>query len=53
MVDEDNESPVPKERFTVETEEAPSPENGSNTEPNQAPPLVINGQYIKDFSFEA
>jgi preprotein translocase subunit SecB len=53
MVDEDNESPVPKERFTLETEEAPSPENGSNTEPNQAPPLVINGQYIKDFSFEA
>jgi len=53
MVDEDNESPVPKERFTLETEEAPSPENGFNTEPNQAPPLVINGQYIKDFSFEA
>jgi preprotein translocase subunit SecB len=39
----DDTSPIPSERFT--------PEPGAA--PQQRPPLVINGQYVKDLSFEA
>ena len=36
-----DESPIPSERFTPEPQQA------------QRPPLLINGQYVKDLSFEA
>ena len=37
----DEASPIPSERFTPEPEQSPRP------------PLLINGQYVKDLSFEA
>jgi preprotein translocase subunit SecB len=39
-----DESPIPSDRFT------PEPEAGQQP---QQPPLMINGQYVKDLSFEA
>ena len=39
------ENPVPPERFT--------PEPAGEGEAQQHPPLTINGQYVKDMSFEA
>ncbi len=54
MADEDNENPVPEERFTPEPEEGQGGGgNGADGEAQEQPALVINGQYIKDFSFEA
>lgn len=41
----DDTSPIPSERFTPEPQ-------GNGTAPAQ-PPLLINGQYVKDLSFEA
>lgn len=52
MADEDNENPVPEERFTAAPEEG-VPGNGAAGDATEEPALVINGQYIKDFSFEA
>lgn len=52
MADEENENPVPEERFTTAPEEG-VPGNGADGDVTEAPALVINGQYIKDFSFEA
>ena len=46
--DKDTSSPIPEERFTAEPSTGPS---GQQQAPQQ--PLVILGQYIKDFSFEA
>ncbi len=55
--DNDNDNAVPEERFTAAPEEsqenASVPGNGAAGDPTEAPALVINGQYIKDFSFEA
>lgn len=42
----DETSPIPSERFT------PEPQENAGTQPQQQP-LVINGQYVKDLSFEA
>jgi len=54
MADEDNENPVPEERFTPEPEESQGGGgNGADGGAMEQPALVINGQYIKDFSFEA
>ena len=53
MSDDENENPVPEERFTQQSDK---PSNGGSDqldETSQAPALTINGQYIKDFSFEA
>jgi preprotein translocase subunit SecB len=49
MADDDNDDIIPGERFT------PEPEGGDAAGPGAAPeaPLMINGQYIKDLSFEA
>lgn len=41
------ENPVPPERFT------PEPESGDAGATQQRSPLTINGQYVKDLSFEA
>ncbi|NQV54910.1 MAG: protein-export chaperone SecB [Rhodospirillales bacterium] len=49
MADEDD-SPIPEERFTPDPDEQDG--NGEDG-PGEVSPLVINGQYIKDFSFEA
>ena len=51
MVDKKN--PVPEKRFTNEPDSDVSLENGSAGETAETPALTINGQYIKDFSFEA
>ncbi len=55
MADEENENPVPEERFTAAPEEGQEnvPGNGADGDATEQPALVINGQYIKDFSFEA
>ena len=55
MTDEDNENPAPGEHFTPEPEEGNSDGGGNGTDGGaiEQPALVINGQYIKDFSFEA
>ena len=54
MADKDNENPVPEERFTPEPEEGQGDGgNGADGGAMEQPALVINGQYIKDFSFEA
>ena len=47
MADKNDNDPIPKQRFTEE-------EGAENREAlPDAPALVINGQYIKDLSFEA
>ena len=55
MADEDNENPVPGEHFTPEPEEGNGDGGGNGADGGamEQPALVINGQYIKDFSFEA
>jgi hypothetical protein len=53
MSDDNNENPVPEERFTSQPDEPTVPANGKVDESSQSPALAINGQYIKDFSFEA
>ena len=53
MSDDNNENPVPEERFTSKPDETTVPTNGKVDESPQSPALAINGQYIKDFSFEA
>ena len=53
MSDDNNKNPVPKERFTSQPDKPTTPANGQPNEPSQPPALTINGQYIKDFSFEA
>ena len=45
MADDELDDIIPAERFT------PEPDNGN--EHAEAPPLLINGQYVKDLSFEA
>lgn len=53
---EDDENPIPEARFTPEPGAAPEggQENkGGNGGLDENTPLAINGQYIKDFSFEA
>ena len=45
MADDELDDIIPTERFTSE------PDSGS--ENTKAPPLMINGQYVKDLSFEA
>ena len=52
---ENNDSPIPSERFTPEPEgDAVALDGGDGGEdPDQQIPLMVNGQYIKDFSFEA
>ena len=50
MADEDDDV-IPEERFTPEPEGPEGLEMGD--ENGDMPPLAINGQYIKDFSFEA
>jgi preprotein translocase subunit SecB len=46
----DEKSPVPEERFTNEPAVVDKTQDSSTEE---TPALVVNGQYIKDFSFEA
>jgi preprotein translocase subunit SecB len=53
MSDDNNENPVPEERFTSKPDETTVPANSKVDESPQSPALAINGQYIKDFSFEA
>ena len=53
MSDNKNEEVVPKERFTPESKDPPVSGNGQSDEALETPALAINGQYIKDFSFEA
>ena len=53
MSDDTNENPVPEERFTSPPDEQAVPGIGESDELSEAPTLAINGQYIKDFSFEA
>ena len=50
MSEENKEDTVPKERFTADPEK---PAMDESSEASEAPALAINGQYIKDFSFEA
>jgi protein-export chaperone SecB len=45
MADDELDDIVPAERFT------PEPDSGNDNA--DAPPLMINGQYVKDLSFEA
>ena len=45
MADDELDDIIPTERFT--------PEPDSESENTKAPPLMINGQYVKDLSFEA
>ena len=45
MKDDELDNIIPAERFT--------PEPDSGNENTDAPPLMINGQYVKDLSFEA
>ena len=53
MSDNKNDNTVPKERFTPESKDPLNPGNGQSDEGLETPALAINGQYIKDFSFEA
>lgn len=53
MSDKSNENKLPEDRFTPEPNDPPIPGNGKSDELTETPALVINGQYIKDFSFEA
>ena len=53
MSDDTNEKPVPEERFTSPPDEQTVPGNGKSDELSKTPTLAINGQYIKDLSFEA
>ena len=53
MGDENNgDDVIPEERFTPDSKNEKS-DNSNNGVPTNAPPLIINGQYIKDLSFEA
>lgn len=48
MADDELDDIIPAERFT------PEPESGNAGDASaDAPPLMINGQYVKDLSFEA
>ena len=53
MSDDNGKNQVPDERFTVESDSQTVPENDKSNELQEMPSLAINGQYIKDFSFEA
>jgi preprotein translocase subunit SecB len=53
MSDDNNKNPVPEERFTSQSDNPTVPSNGTVDESSEPPALAINGQYIKDFSFEA
>jgi preprotein translocase subunit SecB len=53
MSDTNNKDKIPEDRFTPEPNNTSVPSNGSSDELTENPALVINGQYIKDFSFEA
>ena len=53
MSDDTDEKPVPEERFTSPPDEQAIPGNGKSDELSKTPTLAINGQYIKDLSFEA
>ena len=53
MSDDTNEKPVPEERFTSPPDEQAIPGNGKSDELSKTSTLAINGQYIKDLSFEA
>jgi len=57
MADDDvknNDSPIPSERFTPEPDADPAtPDEDGGEDQGQQIPLMVNGQYIKDFSFEA
>jgi len=50
MSDKTNENPVPEKRFT---EKGDIGEGNQKEALSEVPALVINGQYIKDLSFEA
>ncbi len=51
---EEDDSPIPEERFTPEPDASSSPEGTpGNGGLDEDVALVINGQYIKDLSFEA
>jgi len=53
MSDDSSKNPVPDERFTTKPNNQTVPGNGKSDVLSENPSLVINGQYIKDFSFEA
>ncbi len=53
MPDNSKKSSVPNKRFTKETKDGSSVNGEEKEEFLDSPALVINGQYIKDFSFEA
>ncbi|MBT3550494.1 MAG: protein-export chaperone SecB [Rhodospirillaceae bacterium] len=51
---EEDDSPIPEERFTPEPDASSSPEGApGNGGLDEDVALAINGQYIKDLSFEA
>ena len=50
MSEDNKDDTVPEERFTANPE---TPAVEASSEASEAPTLAINGQYIKDFSFEA
>jgi len=47
-----DDNPVPPERFTPEPSQEPGT-GGNGGQEQQRAPLTINGQYVKDLSFEA
>ena len=50
MSEDNKDDTVPEERFTANPEK---PAVEASSEASEVPALAINGQYIKDFSFEA
>lgn len=53
MANKTDKSPIPKQRFTKEEGSGNVSDEVKTEPPADAPALVINGQYIKDLSFEA
>ena len=53
MSEDKKDDTVPEERFTTDPNKAATQAEDLSGEPTETPALAINGQYIKDFSFEA
>ena len=53
MSEDKKDDTVPKERFTTDQKKPTTQAEDITDETPESPALVINGQYIKDFSFEA
>jgi preprotein translocase subunit SecB len=53
MSEDKKDDTIPEKRFTADPDKSATQAEDLSSEPSEVPALAINGQYIKDFSFEA